>query len=147
MYSNELVCNVLDYINNNINNEITIEELCIKFFYERSYLMKKFKKEIGITIHQYINDMRILNSLNLYLYDNYVLSIALKNGFTTIEYYSETFTKIIGCSPRVYKRFITRSPKISNDERMTIINNVHQLILIKDNVSSYLLNRKPDFLK
>ena len=87
MFSNSLVCDILEYIEKNINNEITIDELSNRFYFDKTYIMKRFKREIGVTIHDYINKIRILNSLELYQYDNYILSIAIKNGFNSIEYY------------------------------------------------------------
>ena len=83
MYSNTLICDVLDYINRNINKEITIDELSNLFYFDKTYIMKRFKREIGVSIHDYINRVRILNSLPLYRYDNYILSIALSNGFNS----------------------------------------------------------------
>ena len=66
IYSNELVCNILKYINININTEITIINLSNIFSYDKTYIMKKFKRELGLTIIEYINNKRILNSLNGY---------------------------------------------------------------------------------
>ena len=42
IYSNELVCNILKYINININTEITIINLSNIFSYDKTYIMKKF---------------------------------------------------------------------------------------------------------
>lgn len=72
MYSNNLVCDILEYINKNINKEITTDELVNRFYYDKTYIMKRFKKEIGKSIHDYINTIRILNSLEYYKYDNYI---------------------------------------------------------------------------
>ena len=66
IYSNELVCNILTYIKNNINAEITISDISNLFSYDKTYIMKKFKRELGLTIIEYINNKRILNSLNSY---------------------------------------------------------------------------------
>lgn len=63
MYSNDLVCNIVEYLNNNINKEITIEELSLIFYFNKTYIMKRFKKELNISIREYINTMRIYNSL------------------------------------------------------------------------------------
>ena len=60
MFSHELVCNILEYINKNINEEITIDELANRFYFDKTYIMKRFKKEIGKSIHEYINTIRIL---------------------------------------------------------------------------------------
>ena len=46
MYSNELICDILNYIDVNINKKITIVELYLKFYYNRYYIMKLFNKEI-----------------------------------------------------------------------------------------------------
>ena len=143
MYSNSLICDVLDYINRNINKEITIDELSNIFYFDKTYIMKRFKKEIGVSIHDYINRVRILNSLSLYRYDNYILSIALNNGFNSIEYYSEMFKKIIGVNPYKYKKFINRSFDITDKEIDTIMNNIYKCNSIKNFSDAYLRRRKP----
>ncbi len=143
MYSNNLVCDILEYINKNINKEITTDELVNRFYYDKTYIMKRFKKEIGKSIHDYINTIRILNSLEYYKYDNYILSIALKNGFASIEYYSEIFKKVIGVNPLKYKKFINRNIDINDKEIDIIINKVNECNNLKMYVNNYLLRRKP----
>ena len=143
MFSNSLVCDLLEYINKNINDEITIEELSNRFYFDKTYIMKRFKKEIGYTIHDYINMMRVLNSIDLYKYDNYILSIALKNGFNSIEYYSEMFKKIIGVNPLKYKKFINRSFDITDNEIDLIIRRINDCNNLKDFITNYLSRRKP----
>lgn len=143
MYSSDLICKILVYLNENINKEITIDELSSIFYYDKTYIMKKFKCEIGITIHDYINSIRIYNSLESYKEDNYVLGIAFKNGFQSIEYYSETFKKYIGVSPRTYKYYIFYNPNLSLNDEYTIRSNIMKLIILRDKVSKYLINKKP----
>ncbi len=65
MFSNDLVCNIIEYLNNNINKEITIDELSLLFYFNKTYIMKKFKKELNISICEYINTIRIYNSLHI----------------------------------------------------------------------------------
>ena len=143
MYSNDLVCNIIEYINANINKDITIDELANRFYFNRTYIMKRFKKEIGVKIHDYINTIRILNSLEYYQYDNYILSIALKNGFASIEYYSEIFKKILGVNPLKYKKFVNRSLNISNHDINIIIMNINKCNNLKLFVNDYLNRKKP----
>lgn len=147
MYSNELVCKIIEYINNNINKEITIDELSLLFFFNKTYIMKRFKKELGLTIHEYINTLRIYNTLPSFRDDNYLLSIGFKNGFNSLEYFSETFKKIIGVSPIIYKKYINYNPKVSKNEEDKIIINLNRIQNIKDNAIKYLGNRKPSDIK
>ena len=143
MYSNSLVCEILKYLNNNINKEITINELSLLFFFDKTYIMKRFKKELGITIHEYINIIRIYNSLSYFKDDNYFLSIAFNNGFNSLEYFSETFKKVLGVSPRRYKKFVNRDIDLSVDDEITVLKGLSEINHIKNKIDLYLLNQKP----
>ena len=144
MHSKKLICEILDYINNNINKEITIEELSNIFYFDKYHIMKLFKKELSITIINYINSMRIYNSLKEYKYDDQIIRIALNNGFNSLEYYSETFKNIIKVSPREYKNFVRRKTNISLDKIMTIRISLSNLQYIKDKTKSYSNNKPPE---
>ena len=144
MYSNELICNILDYLNNNINKEITTDELSSIFHYDKTYIMKKFKKELNLSIHEYINTIRILNSLPYFKNNKLFLNIAFKNGFNSLEYFSEIFKKMLGVSPNIYKRFINYK-NISDNNLDNIINNLSRINTIKLNITNYLNHRKPTY--
>lgn len=141
IYSNELVCNILNYINNNINTEITIINLSNIFSYDKTYIMKKFKKELGITIKEYINNKRILNSLTNYSLNISILRISLLNGYNSIEYYSEIFKNIIGVSPRIYKKFLSPLNNLSIEEKNTIRNSISKLVSSETKIQKYLNNQ------
>lgn len=142
MFSNDLVCNIIEYLNNNINKEITIDELSVLFYFNKTYIMKRFKKELNISIHEYINTIRIYNSLPYFKEDNYILNIAFKNGFNSLEYYSEIFKKNIGVSPNIYKKYLSYK-NITDKEEEKILNNICRINSIKSNALNYLNHRKP----
>ena len=143
MYSKKLICDILDYIDNNINKEITIEEITSIFFFNRTYIMKSFKKELGITIINYMNSMRIYNSLKDYLNDYHIMKIALNNGFKSIEYYSEMFKKIIGVAPRTYKNF-TKRGKYTEKDLNNIRKGLSSLQELKERIEQYKRRRPPN---
>lgn len=143
MFSNELVCEIIEYINKNINKEITIDELSSIFYFNKTYIMKRFKKEMGITIHSYINHIRIYNSLLEFNNNSYILNIALRNGFNSLEYFSETFKNIMGVSPSIYKKFISISSFIIEKDDIKIRDSINKLQTIKNNAIRYLSNKKP----
>ena len=147
MYSNELVCNILEYINSNINEEISIDKLSNLFFFNRTYIMKRFKKELKISINEYINSMRIYNSLGLFKDNNYISSIGYKNGFNSLEYFSETFKKVLGVNPNTYKKYINRDINIKKEDIEKILININKLNNIKNDSIKYLNNRKPTTIK
>ena len=143
IYSNELVCNILNYIKNNINAEITISEISNIFSYDKTYIMKRFKKELGITIKEYINIIKVLDSLIYYNSNNTILKIAILSGYNSIEYYSEVFFKLIGVSPRIYKKFIMPLSNLSEEKIQIIRTSISELYSLKDKITKYLNNQKP----
>ena len=143
MFSNDLICDILDFIDENMNRKITMDELSNQFYFNKDYIMRLFKKEIHTTISDYINKMRIFQSLpDLQLTTNSILSIGLKHGFTSLEYYSEIFHKIMGVSPISYRKFSTRSIDISEEEINIIKKNLANISGFFENVTRYRHNRK-----
>ena len=59
MRSNELIFKILVYIDNNIFTKITLDGLAHTFHYNKYYIVKLFKKEIGYTLIDYINKLKI----------------------------------------------------------------------------------------
>lgn len=144
MYSNELICNILEFIDNNINRKISIEEISSKFYYNRFYIMKLFKKELGITLIMYINSIRVFNSIKYIQNTNDSFTkIALCNGFYSLEYFSETFNTIMGVSPRVFKSYYNSRFMISEDKLLIIRTNWIELQSLVDKINRYKKNRKP----
>ncbi len=143
MFSNNLICNILEYIDENFNRNITIDELSRMFYFDRTYIMKKFKNELSISIVNYINKMRIYNSLKDYRLGYQVIKIAINNGFNSLEYYSEIFKKVIGVSPIIYKRFTRYPNSLSEKDLNKIRDSVVELQTLKDKQISYKENKKP----
>ena len=136
MHSKKLICDILEYIDNNINKEITIEELSNIFYFDKYYIMKLFKKELKITIINYINSIRIYNSLKDYKYDNQIMRIALNNGFNSLEYYSEVFKSFLGVSPTIYKKYIS-GDEVNVEDVILLRNSIMGISKYKTFISNY----------
>ncbi len=145
MFSNKLICNILRFIDDNINRKISICEFEECFFYNRYYIMKLFKREIGVSIVNYINYIRIYNCLNEIRDSNYsMLRIGLNNGFYSLEYFSEMFKSVMGVSPSIYKQFLNDRGVVDNKKRINIISNVVFLRELVSKKKMYLDREKPD---
>ena len=143
MFSNELVCNILDYIDTNIDVEIKIDTLANIFYFNRTYIMKKFKKELGISIINYINMKKIYNSLKYFKDNKSILEIALRSGFNSQEYYTEMFRNILNVSPLTYKKYINYIVKLDIKEIETIQKKLIEIEILLNSITKYQTNRKP----
>jgi len=143
MFSNDLVCDILDFIDDNINRKITMDELCSHFYFNKDYIMRLFKREIHSTISDYMNKKRIFQSLqDLQFGNDSILFIGLKHGFTSLEYYSEVFHKVMGVSPIIYRKFSTRSIDVAEKDINKIQKNLANISSFFENVTRYRNNRK-----
>lgn len=145
MFSNELVIDILNYIENNLYKKITINEISNIFHYNKDYIMRVFKKELDITIIDYINKKRIYNSLQAFKYsDLSVLSISISYGFSSQEYFCEMFHKIIGVPPTVYYNFINFRNIVNERDFSIIQSNIAYLEYTFRKIDSYHTNIPPE---
>ena len=103
------------YINRNFSSKISLSALSEKFGCSSSTAMKHFKAEYGVTIADYINDVR-LKSAEKMLSDSRipVKQIAADCGFSDQNYFSRQFSRKYGISPTEYRNIVSASPKIRN---------------------------------
>ena len=143
-FSNDIVCRILDYIDNNFNGQISICEIAYRFSYDKYYLMKLFKREIGISIIEYLHRMRVYKSMIMIQSTDYSFTrIALVNGFSSLEYFSEVFHKIMGISAREYRFYIEKRYLKDNSKIDSILFNWAKLDEFFIKIIKYKKNRKP----
>lgn len=96
----KLVLDILRYIEDNLYSGIKVDMIANEFHFDRSYISRVFKNATNISIIEYINERKIIKTINDVLYsDKKMLSIALSHGFNSLEYYSETFYRVTSFSP------------------------------------------------
>lgn len=120
MSKKQLALDLIEYIDSNINEEIRVSDLPKIFYYDRFYIARAFKEETGMTLPQYINKKRVVNSMDSLINTDYrILKIAMMNGFNSQEYYTEVFNRVTGFSPLDFKKFVENyNLLISGDEKI-----------------------------
>ena len=95
---------IIGYINQNIQSQITLNELANIVHMDSIYFLKQFKKVTGTTPMAYVRNARISQAKNLLLHsDMNITQISLAVGFQSIHHFSSAFKKIVGVSPAVFK--------------------------------------------
>lgn len=94
---------VLDHIEYNMESDLGLDSLESKFYINRFYLSKLFKKSIGSSIHNYILLKRISKAKTL-LSDGFsVTDTCTKCGFNDYSNFLKMFKRTVGVSPGKYK--------------------------------------------
>ena len=136
MYSNKLICDILNFIDKNIHFKISIDEISKIFMYDKAYIMRLFKKELHITIIDYINSKRIYNSIKE-LKSNSFLFVGLNNGFNSLEYFSETFKKVTKVNPSTFKKFLNLDRNLLIEDFVQCSNSITNLNILIERVDRY----------
>lgn len=96
---------ILKYINSEYMNDITLKDICHKFGYSFSYLSMKFKKVLGLSYTEYLQKIRIEQSLRLLVHtDKSVVEIADAVGYHDIKAYYTVFKKVINTTPAKFRK-------------------------------------------
>lgn len=99
------VDDILTYINQNIQNPLTIEELANHFYLSSSYLCRIFKSATGTTINKYITAKRITLAKALLAENCSVNEACERCGFNDYSNFLKAFTRAVGVSPKKYAQF------------------------------------------
>lgn len=99
---NAQVDDILSYINNNINQPISIADLASRFFISESYICRIFKSTTGTTINKYITARRISIAKSLLAEGIGVTEVCERCGFNDYSNFLKSFSKSVGISPKKY---------------------------------------------
>lgn len=97
---NTKLLQILDYINEHLAEEITIDILSAQFYLNRYYLMHYFKEETGYTIGNYISEKRILLAKNLVQNGCSITDACYQSGFKNYSAFSRAFKKTFHTIPK-----------------------------------------------
>lgn len=96
---------ILNYIEKNYANHLSVEELVKQVPLSRRVLEKKFKEETGESLYQYIQNYRIDQFTRLLITTDYSLfEAALQSGFENYKNVSRVFRKYKSLSPAEYRK-------------------------------------------
>lgn len=95
---------ILDYIDENLDDELSLVTLENRFYLNRFYLSRLFKECTGINIHEYITFKRISKAKMLLSSGSSVTDACGMSGFSDYSNFIRVFKKIVGVPPGQYKK-------------------------------------------
>lgn len=106
-YHTGLIRSVMQYLQDNFNNSVTLSELEQHFHISQGHLCRSFKAVTRMTPFEYLNYYRISKSMEMLMdTDEEIGQIALRTGFNNISYFNRTFQRFVHMTPRAYRQSI-----------------------------------------
>ncbi|MGI5945943.1 MAG: response regulator transcription factor [Lachnospiraceae bacterium] len=95
------VFEVLHYINEHLEEDLKRDDLAEYVHLNPDYLARIFKKEIGITMKEYITNRKMREAQSLLKTTSLPVSfVAAKVGYSNFSYFSQTYKKVMGITPQ-----------------------------------------------
>lgn len=102
--TNRVVENIKRYIDEHLNQELSLKTLADVVELSPAYLSTYFKQETGTGLKQYIQSTRLRMAASLLKTTNMkIYLIAEKCGFVNVRYFSQFFTQYYGTTPQKYR--------------------------------------------
>lgn len=96
---------IIKFIEQNYSRRITIAEISAELGLSQSHFMKYFKKTMGTSFVEYLNEYRLTMASRLLLVSSdSILNIAGEVGFENLSYFNRVFKKRFGITPRDYRK-------------------------------------------
>lgn len=96
---------VMNYVNLNVAEPLTLNSLAAMCFISPSYLSALFKQETGSTLIDYINTQRVNRAAQLLVQNNHTIAaVAEEVGILDVNYFTKIFKKTLGVTPTRYRR-------------------------------------------
>lgn len=113
------IVSILDYINENLSEDLSIDNISSKFYMNKYYLMHKFKSQTGYTMHNYIQQKRLILASSLIKKGNLITDVYMECGFGDYSSFVRAFKKHFHLSPKKYYKTIIELENSYSNNRHT----------------------------
>lgn len=101
--SSDKLKQVLDYIEDHYAEPISVSELAKLCYFSDYHFMRFFKKHMSMTCVEYINNLRLEKSVELFEKGNTsILDVSLSVGFRNLSYFHRAFKKKYHVTPHAF---------------------------------------------
>lgn len=100
----EIISGALTYINNHYKDDLTLDDLADFAGFSRYYFSRSFKKEVGYSFKDYLNQKRLQVAMDLLIHTKRpIRDIAMESGFGSIASFNRAFRESKNCTPTQFR--------------------------------------------
>ncbi|CUZ66663.1 Right origin-binding protein [Serratia marcescens] len=122
-YRKDILVQVLEYMEKNIIEGLSVEKVSIVSGYSKWHLQRLFKHYFGITLGTYIRNRKLSRSaVLLKQHQGNILDVAMASGFASQQCYTRAFKRFFGETPNSFRNsrgwdFSTQIPPYGSDNK------------------------------
>lgn len=100
---NQKIQEIVEFINDNLDQELSLDWISQRFDVSKYHLTREFKRYLGLSLHQYILKKRLLNARCALRQGQTAAQAFTISGFSDYSHFSRAFRESFGMSPREYR--------------------------------------------
>ncbi|GAA0280390.1 AraC family transcriptional regulator [Muricomes sp. OA1] len=104
------------YMEQHLAENITLDDLASMIGAGKSYLLRSFAKQVGVSPYRYLQTIRIERAKRLLEQGIVPIDVAGMTGFTDQSHFTNYFKEFIGLTPKQYQRIFTDTPAFESGE-------------------------------
>lgn len=97
--TDKTVLAILSYLESHLTEELTIDDLADRFYLSKFHMMRRFRQETGLTIHNYLSERRLFLARDLLAQGMASTEVCYRAGFGSYSSFSRAYSKLFGTTP------------------------------------------------
>jgi len=107
-YKVQLLRRIVEYLSEHCTERLRLADVSAQFGLSPQYFCSFFKENLGRTLVQHVNFLRIERASRLLRESDLpILEISLSVGFDNVSYFIKRFREVYGCTPTDYRRSVS----------------------------------------
>jgi AraC-like DNA-binding protein len=90
---------IIQYLNENMEANITLDDICQRFYLSKSQLCRIFREATGVTVKQYLNAKRLVRAKQRIDAGELPTYVYLQCGFNDYSSFYRAYVKYYGAAP------------------------------------------------
>jgi len=128
---------VLKFLNENIKERLSLEDLSKKFGYSKWYFCTIFKDYVGVSITEYVRHRRIQLATQDIIAGKKIVDIAIDYGYETTDGFNKAFLKEYGCFPKMFLKDIYYYKNLYEERKLKMNHLSDRCNFIKEKLISH----------
>ena len=96
---NSRILDILRYIDAHLTEDLTIDTISEQFYISKYHMMRLFRQEVGLTIHNYLCDRRLIHARELISQGLSATESCFRSGFRSYSSFTRAYGKRFGNTP------------------------------------------------
>ncbi|MDY3617458.1 AraC family transcriptional regulator [Agathobaculum sp.] len=107
---NQQIQTLCTYMENHFAENITLDDLLKMADFGKSYLLRTFTKQVGVSPYRYLQTIRLDKAKKLLEQGVAPVDAANMSGFADQSHFTNFFKTFIGLTPKQYQKIFTKAP-------------------------------------